>query len=150
MDCTEHEGSVEQLLESALSMLGMCDSPLSLGFFSVENVDRIQESIKIAVKQESGHVIDRQSDRELISIMKGVYEAFAGNVYRFDKKEIRRLNAVVVDITVDQITAGIQGYLQYIHDASTMPEPLSRGEFASVKGTKNLEMTYGFVSEVPK
>lgn len=145
MACVQ-EDRVDAYVQEAVHMLRVCETPLSRAFFSVKNVNRIQTRLRNAVKEESGHAIDRQSDREIVSIMRSVYEAFGQNTGHADPKEVRRLNDIVLDITVDQVTSGIQGYLQYIQDASTMPEPLSRGQFASIKGLKQLEMTYG----VPK
>lgn len=145
MVCVQ-EDSVEAYVREAVQFLRICETPLSKAFFSVKNVNRIQTQLKNAVKLESGHSIDRQSDREIVSIMRSVYEAFGNNTPEISenpRKEVQRLNDIVLDITVDQVVSGIQGYLQYIQDASTMPEPLARGEFASIKGVKQLEMTYG-------
>lgn len=145
MSLCVQEDSVEAYVAEAMKMLRFCETPISNKFFSVKNVNRIQKQIIQAVKQESGHNISRQSDREIVTIMRSVYEAFGTNID--SKEELQRLNDIVLDITVDQVKSGIQGYLQYIQDASTMPEPLSRGQFASVKGLKNLEMTYGMPSK---
>ena len=97
----------------------------------------MQRRLIEAVKAKTGYTVDRQSDVELTGIMRGVYEGFSNNTG--GAKEIARLNAIVLDIVVDQVAAGIEGYLSYLKDASTIPEPLSRGTFASMKGERALE-----------
>jgi hypothetical protein len=119
-----------------------CDTDLSRAFFSKTNLDLIQKRLRTQIRKETGHLIDRQSDTEIRGIMKGVYEAFSNN--EGGKAEIERLNAIVMDILVDQVKAGIEGYLTYLKDASTMPEPLSRGTFASIKGERSIEYKVGF------
>jgi len=114
-----------------------CSTPLSVEFMSDKNLDVIQRRLAQQVKSETGKTISRQSDVELRGIMESVFEAF-GDISG-GKKEIRRLNDVVLDIVVKQVVAGIESYLMYLKDASTLPEPLSRGTFASMKGERNLQ-----------
>jgi hypothetical protein len=123
-------------------MVSHCDTDLSRAFFSKTNLDAIQKELKVQIHHATGHIIDRQSDAEITGIMKGVYEAFSNN--EGGKEEIKRLNDIVLDILVDQVKAGVQGYLTYLKDASTMPQPLSRGTFASIKGERSIEYKVGF------
>ena len=110
---------------------------LSEAYFSKANVDDVQRRLIQRVKTATGYTIDRQSDVEISGIMRGVYEGFSNNTG--GAKEIARLNAIVLEIAGDQVIAGIDAYLSYLKDASTMPEPLSRGTFASMKGERALE-----------
>ena len=144
--CTDVPGNLEEYLQSVYKSMHMCDSPLSKAFFSVSNINDLQDNIQYIIRKETRHNIDRQSDRELIAIMKGVFEAFAADQYNAARAEIKRLNLIVLDIVVDQVKEGINGYLTYLQDASTLPEPLSRGQFASIRGENTLELTpaYGF------
>jgi hypothetical protein len=41
---------------------------------------------------------------------------------------------------MDQVVTGIEQYLGYVKDASTLPEPLARGVNASSKGERVLEL----------
>jgi hypothetical protein len=136
---------VENYLREATSMLRQCDTPLSKIYFTVDNVNDIQNSLFYLVRQRTGHAIDRQSDVELIQIMRSVYEAFADNVYDPNMEEIRRLDAIVLDIVSSQVQEGTKQYLQYYQDASQMYTPLDRGVNASIKGEKQL-VTYNFLS----
>ena len=142
--CTETPSKLRDLIDSVYKSMHLCDSPLSRTFFSVSNINALQKSIHDLVLKESGHSIDRQSDRELVTIMKGVFEAFAQDTYTISQEEIKRLNLIVLDIVVDQVKEGIASHLQYLVDASTLPEPLSRGTFASKRGERQLEFKYGF------
>lgn len=129
-------------VREATAILQQCETPLSRAFFSQKNMDAIQSRLIEAVKQKTGHVIGRQSDREVFGVMVGVYQGYSSN--KGGSAEIERLNLMVLDIVIDQCVAGVQGYLGYVKDASTMPVPLSRGTFASIKGERTLEYKVGF------
>jgi len=123
-------------------MVSHCDTDLSRAFFSKTNLDGIQKQLIKQVHRATGYTVDRQSDVEVTGIMKGVYEAFSNN--EGGKEEIKRLNKIALEILVEQVTSGVKGYLVYLKDASTMPEPLSRGTFASIKGDRSIEYKVGF------
>jgi hypothetical protein len=126
----------------AVDILRVCPTKVTKIFFSKANIDAIQARLAKAVKAKTGYQIDRQSDTEIVGIMRGVFDMFSTNVY--SEQEIQRLNEIVLEIITAQVIAGIEGYLNYLKDASTLPEPLSRGVFASTKGEKSLEYKIGF------
>jgi hypothetical protein len=136
---------IQAYLDKATAMLRQCDTPLSTVFFTIENVTVLQNTLYHIVKQQTGYSIDRQSDVELIQVMRSVYEAFADNVYDPSEDEIQRLDAIVLDIVSSQVVEGTKQFMQYIHDASTMHDPLSRGVNASIKGENQLS-TYNFLT----
>lgn len=143
--CTQIETKdIQTYLKDAVGILRQCDTPLSRAFFTFENVTLIQMSLHHIVRSQTGYSIDRQSDVELIQIMRSVYEAFADDMYAQVGSEIQRLNAIVLDIVSSQVVEGTKQFLQYIRDASTMHDPLSRGINASIKGDKQLG-TYNFL-----
>ncbi len=117
-------------------LMQQCPSDVSTKFLSHQNVNVIQKRLALAVKARTGYAISRQSDVELMSIMQSVHEAFSNNTG--GAKEVSRLNDIVLDIVVDQVVAGIEAYFNYLKDASTLPEPLPRGTFASIKGERML------------
>jgi hypothetical protein len=126
----------------ATAILQLCDTPLTKRFFSKQNVDRIQTRLAKIVNTKTGYMIDRQSDTEILGIMRGVYDMFSDNVDA--SEELARLNDIVLEILTTQVVSGVDAYLQYLRDASTLPEPMSRGSFASIKGGKTLEYKVGF------
>lgn len=124
-------------LENALAVMRLCGHETAETFFSERNLDYIQRELVRIVKTKTGLTIDRQSDRELVGIMQGVYEAFA--THTSNCAEIERLNDIVLDIAAEQCIAGVEAYQVYLKDASTLPEPLERGIFASIKGERSLD-----------
>lgn len=117
------------------------NSPLGDIFFSTTNLDALQGAIRTRVYIQSGrqHVISRQSDTEVKIVMRAMFLSYAQ--HRTDTlQEVRELNARVLDFCVPQILNEISMYLHYRKDVSVMSEPLDRGEMASSKGTRVLEM----------
>ena len=116
-----------------------CDDDFSRAFFADANLNIIQRKLRDAVREKTGYVVDRQSDVELRGIMQGVYGAYAQTLGSVDD-----LNDAVLEIVVDQVVAGVDAYLLYLKDAASLPQPLSRGTFASIKGERTLEYKVGF------
>ena len=129
------------MARESLAIMQLCPTPLSTAFFGQKNVDAIQKRLATIVFKKTGHKISRQSDAEVIGVMRGVYEGYSNNAG--GSAEITRLNDIVMEILVDQVVAGVQAYVTYVKDASTMPEPLARGTFASIKGERALEYRVG-------
>lgn len=124
-------------LQDALAVMRLCDSELAEAFFSQKNLDRIQRELIDIVRSKTGVTIGRQSDREVVGIMQGVYEAFSSHAG--GSQEIERLDDIVLDIVVEQCVSGLQAYQVYLKDASTLAEPLERGVFATIKGERSLQ-----------
>jgi len=115
-------------------------NPLSAAFFSLANMENIQQLLQKGVFSNSAarYVIGRQSDTELLIIMRGLYLQFAR--YNPSSKqsiqdETQRLNQMVVDFCVPKIISSIMQYKDYLRDISTPlqfpPAPVN----ASIKGT---------------
>jgi hypothetical protein len=116
-------------------------TPLSQRFFSRANVDRLQQAIRAHVRRAMGLLIDRQSDEQLLIVMRYVYMQSAR--HHGCEEEIARLNALVLREVVPQVGSGAAQYLAYLRDASTMHVPLARGEATSLKGTKTTQLFRG-------
>lgn len=114
---------------------------LSAAFFSNENVERLQRGIQAAIKARTGYRIDRQSDEQLLIVMRYVYMQSARNTG--GDAEVRRLNDLVLREVVPQVGAGLAQYLGYLRDASTLPTPIARGQATSIKGTKTTQLFTG-------
>lgn len=111
-------------------------------FFSARNMEALQEGLRRRVYHESGHVVSRQSDRDLAIIMRSMYLQYAGNDPSPSTilPQVRELNGKVLDFCVPQIVNEISMYLGYQRDLARLPEPLQRGTADTRKGTKTLEM----------
>lgn len=114
---------------------------LSASFFGNANLDALQRRIQQEIRKRTGYVIDRQSDEQLLIVMRYVYMQSARNTG--GAAEVRRLNELVLREVVPQVGAGLAQYLGYLRDASTLPTPIARGQATSIKGTKTTQLFTG-------
>lgn len=117
------------------------NTPVSDLFFSANNIDALQQGIRYSVYRASGkhHVIGRQSDVDLITIMKGMFNEHAMHHSGNTVGQVKRLNAHVLDYVVPRILTEVDMYLKYRHDVSTLPVPMERAPMMSQKGSRVLE-----------
>ncbi len=112
-------------------------------FLSPENINHLQEKIRFAIfsASNSQHVIGRQSERELVIIMRSIYFTYARNLAGppdVIKKQIVDLNDLVVQECVSKILSEIQGHIRYLFDASTVNFPEDRPVNVNNTGLKQL------------
>lgn len=114
-------------------------NPISQFFFSKKNLDHLQYLTVKLVKEKSGgkYCISRQSDNELMVIMRSIYLQYAKHLPYDIPGQVAELNKQVLIDVVPRIMVKAEQHLGYIRDAGsngirTMP----RGEFASSKGTR--------------
>jgi hypothetical protein len=116
-------------------------NPLMDFFFSKKNLDHIQDLQVAMVGYESNgyYKISRQSDNELLTVMRSIYIKTPTNPYSTGedfRRDICTLNKNVLDWTVPKILVHIQQHLGYIRDQGNNPRPLQQPEFMSNAGTK--------------
>lgn len=133
-------GQLEGRLSAVTRSLNQPSTPLLQAFFAQANVDDIQNRLRGTIQRQTGYAIDRQSEQDLMIIMRKVYAEHANNKQTEVRAEVERLNGVVLSITVPMVASGVAGYIAYLRDASSLPEPLPRGQQTSVKGTKSFEL----------
>jgi len=109
-------------------------------FLSPENIENLQQRIRYEVYKASNqqHVIGRQSERELVIIMRSIYLTYSKNLPTALKQQIQDLNDLVVLEVVPKILSEIQTHIRYLWDASTQPMPLAWPQNMSTKGNKIL------------
>ena len=130
-------------------------------FFSPQNVNYIQERIVDEIRKIRNVEISRQSEDELLIIMNNYYQkALSGwlphaggnpnEVYpRGENKacsmteRLTRLNQAVLQETIKQVLSGVDMYMQYYKDASSLPLPLTRPTYTSMKGSRVLSERIG-------
>jgi hypothetical protein len=117
-------------------------TPLSDLFFSATNIDALQIGMRNMVLDKTcgKHNIGRQSDKELMTIMKGIFLTNSKNIPVALVEQVRELNAQVLAFAVPRLINEINMHEKYLKDISQMPNPLCYGEVTSVKGTKYLEL----------
>jgi hypothetical protein len=101
---------------------------LSKAFFSGENIQIIQNSIKAGVYHNSKgtYVIADQDEDTLKIIMRSTFLQFSSNSPQNITGQISNLNQLVVDYSVPQIIGEAEGYIKYKNDVSTLAVPMKR------------------------
>lgn len=102
------------------------DSPLSLAFFSGENIDILQNGLRAGVYNMSNgkHIIERQNENELKIIMRSVFLQKSKNSPDGITQQIEVLNKNVLDYAVKQVYNGIVTYDHYRKDINTINMPI--------------------------
>jgi len=115
-------------------------SQLNQLFFSKKNMDNIQNMIRynVYLKSENKFIIDRQSDIELEIIMRAIYLQYSPNLQTQITEQIRYLNKLVCDWSVEQIIPEVQQYIGYMKEIEYMPVPIDLPLNLSSKGSRSL------------
>ena len=115
-------------------------NPISDVFFSQKNIDILQDGIRYIVYKRSADklVIDKQSENELLIIMRSIYLQYCKHEPYAVLEQVRMLNSKVIDYAVPVILTELNQYVNYTKDASALPVPLERSVNISPKGTKVL------------
>ncbi len=151
---TANNGSTQLITSSVLSennvnsvSQSLTNTPLSLNFFSKENINRIQAAIinGVYVRSDSNFVINNQNENELLIIMRSHYLQFGKNLPSNINYQVNELNNMVVSWSVDNIISNIEQYISYKKTCSALPMPLERAQLPSQKGTKNDELTKSYI-----
>ena len=124
---------------------------LTFLFFSEKNVNNLQDVIRHLIYKETKRVIDKQNHNDLLIIMRSIFLEYHRHPLLFDENtpqeqidkllieytaEVSRLNELVINDVVPRVLSGFQQYLDYLHDASTQPIPISRPKNTSVTGSR--------------
>lgn len=111
------------------------DTPLSVLFFSMENIMLLQNAIKRGVYERSNsqYLIDSQSCDELKIIMRSIFLQNSQNLPNNIRSQIQVLNNMVVNYGIEQIYSEAISYLKYKRDASYMYTLLPRPILSSNK-----------------
>jgi hypothetical protein len=129
---------------AAASSVHMCEEELLNVFFSPQNTELIQQTIRYRFYELSGYSIDRQKEEDLIMIMRSVFVTNSRNIPGQVTDQVTALNQKVVDLCLPMIARGVEQFLGYVKDASSLPDPIPRGEATSIKGLLPSEIRYGF------
>ncbi len=117
-----------------------CQTILSKAFFSMQNIDIIQNALRYKVWQQSHYhaLISRQSNDELISVMRATYLQYCKNQEHNIPGQIADLNELVVDQLVPSLLSEITGYLLYLKDKFGGLSPLPPPVNVNSAGTRQL------------
>ena len=110
------------------SLKGILDETLlSNTFFSVDNIQNIQNMIRYYFFQEKNEIISEQSNNELLIIMRGIYLKYsnsAANTIDEIKSEVLELNNIVTEFSLKQIYINYDNWNKHIEDLEKLPEPI--------------------------
>ena len=103
------------------------ETKLSQAFFSLQNIRILQNGIRSGVYNKSNqqYIVGEQDCDALKVVMRSVYLQHSANQPFDIRKQIIELNKIVLDYCVKQVYSEAQGYLKYMHDASTLVVPIS-------------------------
>ena len=99
---------------------------LSRAYFSVENIEIIQNGIRaeVYVKTNKKHIIDKQDYDQLKIVMRSIFVEHALHKDTNITEQIRVLNQKVLDYCVPSVHSELIAYLNYKRDISTLAVPL--------------------------
>jgi hypothetical protein len=127
-------------------------------FFSKDNVENLQNLIRFAVFKQTNEIIDKQSENELLIIMRSIFLTYPNFPPEFKKgmsleqinyikseyqKEVNRLNEIIVNETVPDIVSQIKQYKDYLRDSSRVSY-IETPSDTSIKGQRQ----YRSITEV--
>ena len=127
-----------------LSVKGIVEeNDLSNLFFSEMNTDGIQQSIRYYVNQLTNRVISYQSSQELFIVMRSILLQHANfkvsNAGLLD--EIRKLNRMVIDYSVQEVSSNVQQYDNYIRDVNYYPTPMDYPSYSGGSDNNTYDLT---------
>lgn len=117
------------------------NTPLSLAYFSCENINILQNNIRKGVfdKSKGEFIIGIQDEDELKIIMRSVFLQNSLNLESNIREQITNLNTLVESYAIDQVYKEAISYLKYKRDASNMYALLALPSNSSTRG-KTLEL----------
>lgn len=119
------------------------ETKLSNVYFSKCNIDLLQKIIAYDVYKKTGKKIGKQSEHDLLIIMRSYFLQEANNVLNKDeeiKNEIRKLNIIVKNDASTRIVSMIKQHNAYMEDINKVNQPIDRAESTNIKGKKLREM----------
>lgn len=116
-------------------------TPVNQAFFSESNINHLQDEIRYRVWEKSGkkHVIDRQREDDLKTIMRAYYLQYSQNIPGREREELQDLNERVLAFCVDDILGSINMYVYNRGQLANYPEQISRPINPHIIGTKSAE-----------
>ena len=101
------------------------DTPLNKLYFSQGNIDTLQGQIQSTVQQMIGASIDRQSDSDLMLVMRSYYLQYAQNHPDRLAQELSELNQRVINFCANRISVEVEAYRYYRKDIMDFPAPIA-------------------------
>ncbi len=116
------------------------NNPLSCAFFSKQNIDSLQTTIRYNVwlKTNKKHIIGKQSNKELNIIMRSVYLQYSKNLPNNILNQVKELNRIVLEFAIDKIIVQLKQYIEYQNHVNGNRQILPHSINMSSRGSKQL------------
>ncbi len=108
-------------------------TPVNEQFFSPQNMDVLQDRIRTLVRGMVSADIDRQSETDLMLVMRSYYLQYAGET-------VEQLNERVANFCANRIAVEVEAYRYYRKDILDFPAPIQRPIDTQVYGTRTGEL----------
>lgn len=112
------------------------ETPLNRLFFSQGNIDKLQAEIQATVLQMVKATIDRQSESDLLMVMRSYYLQYAQNDPTKLQEELDELNKRVVHFCSNRIAVEVEAYRYYRKDIMDFPAPIANPVDTHIYGTR--------------
>jgi hypothetical protein len=117
-------------------------TPLNTVFFSVANIEKLQNDIQEQVSLMSGgkYVIDRQNDDDIKVIMRSYYLSYGRNNPLTISEDLADLNSRVVGYAAAKIYSEVDFYMFYRKDIENFAPPIANPMNVHVFGSRTGEL----------
>jgi len=122
---------VEERVRKILGSVQVPIDSFNARFFSSRHVDDLQSKIVSMVYNELGMRIERQSDDELLIVMRGVYMLMRPTNPTYEDLDRRVLKAAM-----DSIRTNLEVYKTYMDTDKRIQYVMDRGINTNIRGTK--------------
>ena len=120
----------------------MGETELSEMYFSQSNIDSLQNDIITGVFNVSNKKICKQSEEELLIIMRSIFIQHAKHLdYNF-QEQINELNSRVLSYSIKNIHSSIKQYIGYIDSITKEQTVMDMPKNVSITGDKTLMPNY--------
>jgi hypothetical protein len=122
------------------------ETTLSRTYFSDENIRIIQNGIRAGVyKKSNGQYTIGYQDYDAIKIiMRSIFLQHSVNLSTNITQQIEELNSMVLNYCISTVYLEAQGYLKYLHDASTLAVPIAHPILACENDKRNHKLPNWF------
>jgi len=107
-------------------------------YYSQSNIDLLQELIIKGIYKKTKTKIVKQSEDELLIIMKSIYLQYCKHQTNNIQEQIHDLNKKVLDYCIPNIESGLKQYNSYIDDITKPQFVMNMPESVDIKGEKTL------------
>lgn len=116
-------------------------NPLMSMFFDKSNIDNIQNALMQFVLRETGTAIERQSDQDLVAIMRGIYlqHRHSPDI----QHDLKVLNHEILRITSKQVLSGLRAWKQSMERFDRVPQPMENPVYINSIGENSLRLPVG-------